>query len=269
MSRLSRILLALMLPPWFASAALAAEVKLADGTMLSDKPYFIVTYVEVLPGKAEEAAKLIKKQAADSAKDQGLMRFEALQRTGDPTQFMLLEAWADPDARAGHAKAEHTLAFRKALQPLLMSPYDERAHVALAAGDPAKLGKGDTSTVYVVTHVDIIPTEQIPPCKRQVKETGPCGLGLVKQLVADSRDDAGMLRFDALTQANRPNHMTVVEMWKSEKDRNAHLGDEKVTGFRDSLYGMAPGAGLPSDATFLPNPLTGSLYDERIYKSLE
>jgi hypothetical protein len=71
--------------------------------------------------------------------------------------------------------------------------------------------------VYVVTHVDIIPTEQFPPCKRQVSDSGPCGIGLVEKLVTDSRKHAGNIRFDALTQANRPNHMTVVGMGKRER----------------------------------------------------
>jgi quinol monooxygenase YgiN len=44
-----------------------------------------------------------------------------------------------------------------------------------------------------------------------VNESGPCGNELVLGLVKDSRDDDGVMRFDVLTQANRPNHMTLVE----------------------------------------------------------
>jgi quinol monooxygenase YgiN len=252
-----------------AASVMAADVKLADGTMLSAKPFYIVTYIEVDPSGAANAKKLIKKHSADSKKDAGNLRYEALQRIGHKNHFIILEAWSDQDARDAHAKAGHTLTFRNALQPLLYSPFDERAHVGLVAGDPSKEPKPGKGAVYVLTHVDIIPPEQFPPCKRQVSESGPCGNALVTQLVADSRKDEGNLRFDALTQANRPNHMEVVEVWKSASDQQQHTVTKAVKDFRDALSGIRPGSGVPSDPTVLLNPLTGSLYDERVYKAID
>ena len=253
----------------FAPAAMAAEVKLANGTMLPDKPYFIVTYIEVAPSETQKAAELIRKHSTASKQQAGNLRFEALQGTGRTNHFALLEAWQDQAAREAHAKAERTVAFRKALQPLLYSPYDERPHVGLVAADPATIAKGGSGTVYAVTHIDIIPPEQFPPCKRQVSETGPCGIGLVQKLAADSRKHAGSLRFDALTQANRANHMTVVEMWQSAKDQEAHTVHPDTRNFRDGLSGVAPGGGLAADPLFVINPLSGSLYDEQLYKSID
>ncbi len=121
----------------------------------------------------------------------------------------------------------------------------------------------------MLTHVDIIPPEQFPPCKRQVNESGPCGNALVTQLVAAGRKGAGNLRFDALTQANRPNHMMIVEVWKSSKAQKAHTVSKAVKDFRDELSGIPPGSGAPRDPTVLLNPLTGSLYDERLYRSVD
>jgi quinol monooxygenase YgiN len=269
MQRLAGLLFALLFATFGASSALSADVKLADGTMLPDKPYYIVTYVEVAPAEAAKAADLIKKHSADSKKDQGSLRYWALQRIGEQNHFIIYEAWADVEARNAHAKADHTLAFRRALQPLLYSPFDERAHVGLVAEDPEKESKPGENAVYVFTHVDIIPTEQIPPCKRQVSESGPCGIALVKQLVADGRKAAGSVSFDALTQANRPNHMEVVEVWNSLEDQQKHTVSKAVKDFRDELSGIAPGSGMPSDPTVLLNPLTGSLYDERLYRSID
>ena len=122
----------------------------------------------------------------------------------------------DQAAREAHAKAASTINCRKALQPYLYSPYDERPHVGLVAADPKSIRAGTRATIYVVTHVDIVPPT-VSPCKRQVKETGPCGNAMVTKLVADSRKQKGMLRFDVLTQSNRPNHMTLVEMWSTPK----------------------------------------------------
>ena len=243
-----------------------AQVKLANGTLLPEKPYFIVTYIEAAPAEAQKVAALIRKHSAATRQQAGNIGAEALQESGRKNHFVLLEVWQDQAARAAHAKSADTVAFRKTLQPLLHSPYDERPHAGLAA---AGGGQGGRGAVYVVTHVDIIPTEQFPPCKRQVSESGPCGIGLVEKLVAASRNHPGNVRFDALTQANRPNHMTVVEVWRSAKDQEAHTMHPDTRAFRDSLAGVAPGSGVAADPLFVINPLSGSLYDEQLYTALD
>jgi len=269
MPRLAHLIFAFLFVVFGTASVTAADVKLGNGTMLSDKPFYIVTYVEVDPGDAAKAKKLIKRHSAASKKDAGNLRYEALERIGRENHFIILEAWSDQAARNAHAKSARTLAFRKALQPLLYSPFDERAHVGLVAGDPSKEPKAGKRAVYVLTHVDIIPPEQFAPCKRQVKETGPCGDDLVKQLVAAGRKGKGNLRFDALTQANRPNHMEVVEVWNSAANQQKHTVTKAVKDFRDELSGIPPGSGVPGDPTVLLNPLTGSLYDERLYRSVD
>jgi quinol monooxygenase YgiN len=245
-----------------------AQTKLRNGTVLSDKPYYIVTYVEVASSSAAKAAELIKAQRAAGAGQAGNLRFEALQRIGRPNHFVILEAWVDQDARNNHAKAAHTVAFRKSLQPLLYNPYDERPHAGLDAVDPRSIKNGTASTLFVVTHVDIIPPEQFAPCKRQVSESGPCGNDLVLAMVKASRKHAGNLRIDALTQTNRTNHMTIVEMWSNASDQAAHEVTGDIRTFRDGLFGITPGSGVPADPLFLFNPLTGSLYDERFYRQI-
>jgi quinol monooxygenase YgiN len=268
MQRLTRVLLAGFLLATASALGQAAEVKLRDGTVLPDKPYFIVSYIEAAPNAAKQVAALIKKQVNDGKKEQGNLRFEGLQRLGQPHHFVILETWVDQAARDAHAKAAHTVAFRKALQPHLYNPYDERPHVGLVAADPKSIAAGKKGTVYVVTHADIIPPEQFPPCKRQVKETGPCGNAMLVKLAEDSRKHKGMVRFDVLTQSNRPNHMTVVEMWNSVKEQQQHTVSPDVKNFRDALSGIPPGGGVNADPLFVLNPLTGSLYDERIYEGL-
>ncbi|MFC1665932.1 putative quinol monooxygenase [Pseudomonadota bacterium] len=251
------------------SNTVIADTKLRDGTVLSDKPFFIVTYIEVASASTKSVVSLIKQQRSAGQKQKGSLRFEALQRMGRKNHFVILEAWTDPTARDIHAKAKHTITFRKALQPHLYNPYDERPHVGLVAAEPKKIANGDSTTIYAVTHVDIIPPEQFPPCKRQVNAAGPCGNKLVEQLIAAGRQHKGNLRFDALTQANRSNHMTVIEMWESLDNQDAHTISKKVKDFREALSGIVPGSGVASDPLFVLNPLTGSLYDERLYKSID
>jgi len=248
------------------STSVMADVTLKDGTVLSDEPTFIVTYIEVDASKSDEALDLIKKQAKDSASETGLLRFEGLQRLGQDNHFIVLETWATPEDRSAHAAAEHTLAYRNALEPLLYAPYDERPHVGLVAAAPSDVPAGTSSTVYVITHADIIPPEQFAPCDRQVDPAGPCGNEMMTDLAEFSRTHDGNMRFDVLTQSNRGNHMSVVEMWDSQASQEAHQVQPDKKQFRNELAGIVPEGGVNADPQFVPNMLTGSLWDERLYK---
>lgn len=248
-----------------SAGAASADVELQDGTMLSDKPSFIVTYIEADVTRTDDVVALIRKQTEQSKADPGNLRFEGLQRIGEPNHFVILEAWTEPEARANHAAAEHTIAFRNALEPMLYAPYDERPHVGLVAVDPASLPAGTDSTIYVVTHADIIPTEQFAPCGRQVDPNGPCGNEMMTNLAAFSRKHEGNIRFDVLTQSNRSNHMTVVEMWDGAASQAAHQVNPEKKAFRNQLSGIPAEGGVNPDPQFVLNMLTGSLWDERLY----
>jgi quinol monooxygenase YgiN len=243
-----------------------ADTKLRDGTVLSDKPTFIVTYIEAAVGSADKVAALIKAQTDASKSEDGNLRFEGLQRIGQANHFVILEAWTVPEARAAHASAAHTVSFRNALEPVLYAPYDERPHVGLVAGDAKMTAAGNDSTIYVLTHADIIPPEQFAPCKRQVSESGPCGNEMLVGLANFGRTHAGNIRFDILTQSNRSNHMTVVEMWENADAQAAHQNTPEKKAFRDELSGIKAGSGVNADPQFVLNMLTGSLYDERLFK---
>ena len=122
--------------------------------------------------------------------------------------------------------------------PLLASPNDERLHNGLVVG--AAPAASPAGPIYVVTHVDVI-----PPRKDD-------GVALLKQLAADSGKDAGHVRFDVVQQTNRPNHFTVVEAWKDRNAFDAHGMAAHTRQFRDRLA-----------------PMSGALYDERLYAVLD
>ena len=246
-----------------------ADTKLNDGTVLSDSPAWIVTYIEVAVDTADEAAVLIAAQSVASRKDKGSLYFEGLQRVAQDNHFVVLEAWTGPDARAEHAAAVHTQSFRKALQPLLYAPYDERPHVGLVTIEPQEIPKADKATIFVLTHADLIPPEQFAPCNRRPDPDGPCGNDLLTNLAKASRKHDGNLRFDVLTQSNRGNHMTVVEMWGSSASQAAHQTHLDKKNFRDELAGIEAGSGVSADPQFVLNMMTGSLGDGRLYRLID
>jgi quinol monooxygenase YgiN len=202
---------------------------------------YIVSYFETTQADASRAADLARQLTEQSRKEDGNVRFEALQRLEQPNHFAILEAWKSKEAQAAHAAAAHTTQFRQRLASLLRSPYDERPHTGLSVGSsaaPAKTGS-NKAAIYVVTHVDVIPTE---------KEKG---IQITKELADASRGSSGNARFEVLQQNSRPNHMTVVEVWENAKAIDAHGGAAPTKLFREKL-----------------TPMSGSLYDERLYRLL-
>lgn len=94
--------------------------------------------------------------------------------------------------------------------------------------------------IYVVTHVDIIPPETA------------AGTKLVEQYVTDSRKEKGLVRIESFAQISRLNHISIVEVWQSQKDFDAHVAAAHTRQFRQQL-----------------DPKLGSPYDERLHQSLE
>ena len=94
--------------------------------------------------------------------------------------------------------------------------------------------------LYVVTHIDVL---------------GPNGAAdaakMLHQFAADSRNDAGSVRFEVLRDPDRLNHFTIVEVWRTRQDFESHLAASHSKAFREKLQ-----------------PMLGSPFDERLHKLL-
>ncbi len=195
-----------------------------------------ITYIETAPKKAADARKLVAAYRDAAMKAQGVVQFDALQRIGTPSHFAIVEAWSNTKAQEAFAASDTGKAFRKNIAPLMTSAYDERPHSALSVGGKqAKPG-----AIYAVTHVDIIPTKKDE------------GVSATKGLADKSRSAVDALRFDALTQISRPNHMTIVESWKSKAAKDNFTVNAGLKAYRENL-----------------TPMSGSLYDERLYRRVK
>jgi quinol monooxygenase YgiN len=199
-----------------------------------DGPRYVVTYVEVRPNAAVEGEKLVRQLRDAARKEPGNLRAEALQRLGQINQFVLLGAWKDQAAVDAHFKAAATQ-FRDKIKAIQNAPVDDRVHFPLSVG-PVEV-KATGGSVAAVTHVDVIPPQR------------ENGTAFTKQLAEDSRKEAGNQRFEAVTQVNRQNHFTVIEVWRDRKTADTHSMAEHTRAFRDKLA-----------------PATGALYDERFYR---
>jgi quinol monooxygenase YgiN len=86
----------------------------------------------------------------------------------------------------------------------------------------------DGKQLYAVTHVDIAGRGEVLDQ----------ATNLIRQFAADSRNDAGVVRFEILQQDGHPNHFTVFEVWESRQAFEAHLAAQHTRQFREKLQPM-------------------------------
>ena len=217
-----------------AAEAVAQTSSPAPAAAPPESPY-AVTYIDVAPARADAARRLLARYR-DALKDKGPLAFAVFEQIGRPNHFAIVEQWPSAKAREDNATSAANREFRSALAPLLIAPYDERPHFALSTGTTA----ATPTAVYVVTHADIVPP------KRED------GAAEVRKLAEASRGAAGNLGFDALVQASRLNHLTLVEAWTDAAARDAHSAAPPTRSFRTAF-----------------GPMSGALYDERLYTLLK
>ena len=218
-------------------SALAIALVRTAGAQDGEAAY-VVTYIEVSPASVQQAVELIAAEVEAGRGDDGNLLFEAVQRIGQPNHFVLLETWTSLEGQQSHRDSNRTTAFRDALAPLLYSPYDERLHVELVASTH-QYSEPTADAVYAVTHVDVTPNNVEPALEH------------LQAMAAASLAEAGNERFEVLVQSNRRNHFSVVERWENADEQLEHIDASHSRMFRENIY-----------------PLSGALYDERLYRAL-
>lgn len=215
-----------------------AAVLLPAGAAAQEGVVYGATYVEVAPGATSQGIALLRALGAASRKEGGNLRFQVLQERDRPNRFAFIEAWKDQAAFESHRKGRPYIEFNEKLAPIRTAPPDERVHNALVADVYAP--GSSRAAIWLVTHVDV------PPPSKDA-----C-IAELKTLTEASRKDPGNLMFEPVQQTNRPNHFTLVEVWKDRKAFDFHSTAEHTRRFRANL-----------------GPMLGAPYDDRVYGTLE
>jgi quinol monooxygenase YgiN len=201
-------------------------------------PLYVATYIDVRPAAREEAAVLLRAHRDATRAEAGNLRTLVVRSVFRPGQFVMLTTWVDQKAWDAHLATSATVDARATLKSLRSAPMDDRLNRTLSVGpleDPGVRG-----AVYAVTHVDVVP---------QGREDA---VAILKVLADANRQANGNLRYEVVQQANRPNHFTVFEIWRSRAAFDANIAAPAQREFRDRLGVM-----------------TGALYDERLYELLK
>jgi quinol monooxygenase YgiN len=218
---------------FIALAGLAMTMLGSPAALAQNTTFYTATYIEVGPVLAKIGATTLRAYRDTARKD--AVSLEVFQRMDRPNQFVVLGAWTDQKAYEAHAAGDHAKKLNDKLATMLAAPVDTRGHQALSVA-PAKAAK---DPIVAITHVDVRPPE---------KDNGANAL---EQLADGSRRHSGNLQFDVWRQADRPNHFTVAESWANRGSFDVHQMQKETREFRMKL-----------------GPMTGALYDERLYKVL-
>jgi quinol monooxygenase YgiN len=87
--------------------------------------------VDIVPPNTAAGTKLVQQYLVDSRKDKGLVRIEAGAQISRVNHISMFEVWENQKAFDEHIAAAHTKEFRRQIDPILGSPYDERLHLNL------------------------------------------------------------------------------------------------------------------------------------------
>jgi quinol monooxygenase YgiN len=203
-----------------------------------DPAVTVATYIETLPQAKDAARVALASEAAGCRKD-GCRDVHVLQETGRDNHFVVLESWRDRNAFEAHEKAADTQQIRDRLEAIETAPPDERI-LADVWHDASVSQKPSPDAVWVVTHVDVMPTYK--------DQTA----AMLERLGEGAAKELGHMHFAVTWQPDRPNHFTVMETWADRASFDAHQAAPPTKAFRDKL-----------------SPMLGALYDQRIYHAVD
>ena len=98
---------------------------------MSDSYLAVVVYVHVLPESvgAFRAASLAN--AAASICEPGVVRFDVMQETSDPTRFVLFEVYRGQEGASAHKQTAHYQTWRDTVAPMMAEPRTNRSYTTV------------------------------------------------------------------------------------------------------------------------------------------
>jgi|GEM_PF-650300 quinol monooxygenase YgiN len=217
----------------------ALAIFLAAPAIAEPPASYAVTYIELKTDHTAAGARALRDYAAASRQEKANLEFQVAEESARPNRFNILEAWSSRDALDAHYHNATTQELLSRLAPARAAPDDRRMYDALYASAPLKLSGNRPGAVTVMTHVDVMPP------------FADGAAALLKAMRAETPRDPGNIGYDILRQQHEPNHFTVAEVWASRRAFEAHLAAVHTVSFRQKLL-----------------PMTGALYDERLFTQL-
>ena len=198
---------------------------------------YVVVYVEFKPADAKAGGRVLDDLASQGLASVGVIRFDVLQQVDRRNFFALFEIWSSAQTFAAFESSPATQAIFTRLAPLLEAPLDERDGNLLAGTVNPRSGHAESRQIFVITHLDIIPTF--------VDQARP----VLNEFVSDSTGDPGVQTFAMLSWTPTTNHFQLIEVFANQQAFDAHVSTQHTLDFRNDIQ-----------------PFIGAPYDERLYQ---
>jgi quinol monooxygenase YgiN len=92
-------------------------------------------FVHVKPDYVEEFKNASLENARHSIREPGMIRFDVIQQTDDPTHFLLIEIYRTVDAPAQHKETAHYAIWRDTVADMMAEPRASVKYVPLFPED--------------------------------------------------------------------------------------------------------------------------------------
>ncbi len=98
--------------------------------------YIVHVHVRVKPESVDQFRQASLENARDSIREPGVARFDVLQRSDDPTRFVLVEVYREPGDADRHKDTKHYRVWRDAVADMMAEPRSSAKYANVFPDDP-------------------------------------------------------------------------------------------------------------------------------------
>jgi len=102
---------------------------------MANSLHIALVNVHVQPDKIEDFRQASLLNASESRKEPGVVRFDVIQESEDPTRFVLIEVCRSVARAAAHRGTAHYLRWRDAVNPLMAETRTNKKYVNVSPDD--------------------------------------------------------------------------------------------------------------------------------------
>jgi quinol monooxygenase YgiN len=98
--------------------------------------YIVHVHVHVNPESVETFREATLENARNSVQEPGVARFDVIQQTDDPTRFVLVEVYREPQDADRHKETAHYAQWRDAVADMMAEPRSSVKYANVFPDDP-------------------------------------------------------------------------------------------------------------------------------------
>lgn len=102
---------------------------------MANSLHIALVNAHVRPEWVEDFREATLLNASESRKEAGVVRFDVVQETEDPTRFVLIEVFRSPAAAAAHRETAHYQRWRDAVAEMMAEPRTSKKYVNVSPDD--------------------------------------------------------------------------------------------------------------------------------------